>query len=193
MGAGKAIRLDDVGACSKRDECWSRHRWARVWPLTDRRLFGAWGPYRELRATELEEIIHRFDLTRQVLTVAVTPYWVESDGTLTPYAVRYPGQAAVLRWAVARGTVRLAAHGVTHCQLGRHRPRWIGGNRQWHREPTADRARARHALATYLGCPVERYVAPGEAPTTDEVVFHDRDFVLDWRGAMRRLREVLDA
>src|SRR3990170_1650748 len=50
------LRLDDLGASSKQYERWSRHRWANVWPLHDRRLFGAWGPYRELAPWQMEII-----------------------------------------------------------------------------------------------------------------------------------------
>ena len=186
------LRLDDLGASSKAYEWGSRHRWANVWPLHHRCLFGAWGPYRELAAWQLRAIFHAVERHGARLTVAITACWVERDGTLTPYSHKWPDQAAVIiEWA-GKGVITVAAHGRTHCVPGKHRPRWLGGNRRWHREPGADSDIARHQLAKDLRLPVTRYVAPGErAGTTDEVVFHDRDFVLDWDGTMRRFTKAL--
>ena len=187
----RAVRLDDLGASSKAYEWWSRHRWANVWPLHHRKLFGAWGPYRELRAWELEDIFQMINRAGAQLTVAITAYWVERDGTLTPYSVKFPHQAALIRWWALHGRLEVAAHGLTHCVPGQHRPRWIGGNRPWHRE--YNRVAMRH-LAADLGVPVTRYIRPGMlAGTTPEYVFHDREFVLDYRGSLRRLEAVMRA
>ena len=139
-----------------------------------------------MTAQELEEIFHTVERSpsRQI-TVAITACWVERDGTLTPYSHKWPNQAAVVvEWA-KKGVVKVAAHGETHCVPGKHRPRWIGGNRPWHRERRANPDVAMRWLTQDLGLPVTRYVAPGEpAGTTDERVFHDREFVLDWERTM---------
>src|SRR3990167_7069432 len=71
------LRLDDLGASSKQYERWSRHRWANVWPLHDRRLFGAWGPYRELAPWQMEIIFSACARARRVLIVAITANWVQ--------------------------------------------------------------------------------------------------------------------
>ena len=180
----RPVRLDDLGASSKAFEWWSRHRWANIYPLHHRRLFGAWGPYRELHAEELEEIFRMVYTAGAALTVAITAYWVERDGSCTPYSVKFPRQAGVIQWWAWLGRLQVAAHGLTHCVPGQHRPRWIGGNRPWHRE--YNRVAMRH-LAADLGVPVTRYVRPGCVKPTSECIFHDREFVLDWDGAMRAL------
>ena len=185
------VRLDDIGASSKQFEWWSRHRWANVWPLHHRRLFGAWGPYRELREDELRRIFQAVEDQGKHLTVAITANWVEWDGTLVPYGQKFPYQAEVIvRW-VHRGVIDVAAHGLTHCVPGQHLPRWIGGNRPWHREYNRT---AMQRLEADLGVPVTRYVRPGlPTGTTPEYVFHDREFVLDYWGSLRRLEAVLRA
>ena len=178
------LRLDDLGASSKQYERWSRHRWANVWPLHHRKLFGAWGPYRELHAEELEAIFEMIRDAGAVLTVAITAYWVERDGACTPYTVKFPQQAALIQWWAMQGCLQVAAHGLTHCVPGQHLPRWIGGNRTWHRE--YNRVAMRH-LAADLGVPVTRYIRPGCVRPTPEHVFHDREFVLNWERAMGAL------
>ena len=186
----RPLRLDDLGASSKQFEWWSRRRWANVWPLHSRYLFGAWGPYRELTEWELQDIFGIVDAAAYQLTVAITPYWVERDGRLVFYPEKFPAQARIVKWWADRGTVRVAMHGLTHCIPGRHCPRWIGGNRRWHREITfgnGDYAPAHARFMAWLGHPIPRIILPG-APPGDEVVFHDRDFVLDWDRAMSDLK-----
>lgn len=173
----RSLRLDDLGASSKQFEWWSRRRWANVWPLHSRALFGAWGPYRELAPHALDRICIAVDTVGRTLTLAITPNWVERDGTLIPYETKYPQHAAVVRrWARA-GVVTVVQHGWTHCLPGQHHPRWIGGNRPAHREDYADRVRE------IAGVPVTGYVAPGAATPAGWRVWHDRDFVLDWPRA----------
>ena len=187
------LRLDDVGASSKAFEWWSRHRWANIWPLHSRYFFGAWGPYPELAAWQLRAIFQAVERHGARMTVAITANWVERDGTLTPYSEKWPAQAAVvIEWA-RKGVIQVAAHGLTHCRAGKHLPRWIGGNRLQHREQWYQTpGPAMKQLAGDLNLPVTRYVAPGEpAGTTNERVFHDRDFALNWDGAMQRLRGAL--
>jgi len=187
------LRLDDLGASSKAYEWWSRHRWANVWPLHHRKLFGAWGPYRELTAWQLRAIFHAVERHGAQMTVAITACWVERDGTLTPYSQKWPDQADVVREFVRRDVIAVAAHGLTHCVPGKHLPRWIRGNRPSHREPPTRRpSQAIGQLSDDLGIYITRYVAPGEpAGTTEERVFHDREFVLDWDNSMRTLTGVL--
>ena len=88
------------------------------------------------------------------MTVAITANWVERDGTLTPYSKKFPDQAEVVLNAERRGIIKVAAHGLTHCVPGKHLPRWIGGNRRWHREHGALPGPARHQLQKDLAIPV---------------------------------------
>lgn len=177
------LRLDDLGASSKQYEWWSRHRWANVWPLHHRKLFGAWGPYRELTAAELDALCGMAVHYEAPLMLAITAQWVEADGTQIPYSIKFPQHAGVVRRWVDRGRVTVAAHGLTHCQPGQHRPRWIGGNRRWHREHN-DPPQAMRQLEADLRVRVRRYVAPGEIGVPKQMeVWHDRDLVVDQQWA----------
>ena len=177
-----ALRMDDVGAASKRHE---------VHGLTRLRLAGlsvpfpgnflflkylppikCWGPYRELVAGELEAALERLARAGARMTVAVTAGWVEDDGSITPYPSKYADASRVLRQGVERGLVEVANHGYTHCVLrdGRFRPRLFSGNRAEHREfydwlPEAVHrehlSRAQGILQDFLGRPVETLVPPG--------------------------------
>jgi len=190
------LRLDDLGASSKQYERWSRHRWANVWPLHDRRLFGAWGPYRELAPWQMEIIFSACARARRVLIVAITANWVEADGTLLPYAEKFPDQARVVVAHATRGSIEVALHGWTHCipDRGRHLPRWIGSNRAWHREPEAIEPSVGCKWFGYaLGVPVTQYVAPGSPVPEGWRVWHDRDFVLHWEDSMDELEAALCA
>ena len=194
------LRLDDLGASSKQYEWWSRRRWANVYPLHHRKLFGAWGPYPELSPPQLEAIFTALDAHGASMTVAITAYWVERDGTLVPYPEKFPDQAAVVRRWAHRGTVEVALHGRTHCLVGWHRPRWIGGNRRWHREidpfqygAPADEwpiVEARRALEAWLALPITTVIPPGLPADGITRVWHDREFVLD-RTALARFRQEL--
>ena len=76
--------------------------------------------------------------------------------------------------------------------VGLHRPHWIGSNRYFHRERGPWREEAKRAIELWLDLPVTRFVEPGEiARDSREVIFHDREFVLDWPGAMKRLMGIL--
>lgn len=189
------LRLDDLGASTKRYEWWSRHRWANVWPLHSRYLFGAWGPYRELTAAELDAICGMAAHYEAPLILAITPLWVERNNQCVPYHVKFPRQAAVVKRWVQRGTVTVAQHGVTHCYVGRHRPRWIGGNRPWHREERGANPRSLDAWLElsqrWLQRSVDTYIEPGAAPDGTAEVWHDRDFVVgnkwaEWNQACQR-------
>lgn len=186
------IRIDDLGASSKRYERWSHHTWANVWPLYNRQFFGAWGPYRELTADELDQIFKVVAHASKTITVAITAYWVKRNGSLMAYHRRFPAQAAMVAYWARRGVVEVAAHGMTHCVPGFHRHRWIGNNRYWHRDRHPWRAEAKRSIESWLDLPVTRFVEPGQiSRDPGEVIFHDRDFVLDWPGAMRRLVSAL--
>lgn len=188
----RSIRLDDVGASSKRFEYHAPKPWQNIYPLNHRRLFGLMAPYRELHAHELETIFHTVALAQRVLCVGVTAYWVSRRGSLMAFNRKYPGQAAVIAMYARRGVVEVAAHGATHCVVGQHRPRWIGSNRYWHRERTPWRDEAKRSIESWLELPILRFIEPGEiARDAREVVFHDREFVCDWPAAMHRLQKAL--
>jgi Polysaccharide deacetylase len=180
--AGPALRMDDVGAASKRHE---------VHGLTRLRLAGfslpfpgnflflkylppikRWGPYRELTAADWEAVLESLDRARSRMTVAVTAGWVESDGSVVPYPRKFPEASRALLRGVERGLLEVANHGYTHCVLqdGRFRPRLFSGNRMEHREfydwlPEAVHREhlriSQEILQDFLGRAVDTLVPPG--------------------------------
>ena len=93
-GDGVALRLDDVGAASKRYEVYGLTRiplgpWAIPFPgnflfLKYLPPIKRWGPYRELTAAEWEAILAVLEAERSRMTVGVTAGWVEADGRVVP-------------------------------------------------------------------------------------------------------------
>lgn len=177
-----ALRLDDVGAASKRHEVYgvTRVRLGRLaLPFPGNFLFlkylppvKRWGPYRELTAGEWERIAEVLESRGARMTVGVTAGWVEGDGRVVPFPRKYPDAAAAVRRGVDRGLLEVANHGYTHCVLGRgaFRPRLFSGNRTAHREfhdwLPADVhrehvTRAQEILQQFLGAPVLTFVPPG--------------------------------
>lgn len=175
-----ALRLDDVGASSKRYEVYSNHVW-RWGPL---RVSGNWlflkylpgwksaGPYRELYPTEWSELFVILRQNDARLTVAVTAAWADRSDRITPFPVRFPDQASVLREGVQEGLIEIANHGLTHCVLEHDlfRPRWFSSNRRYHREfwdwipaPVQDWhiGTAQDILQRWFRVPVVTFVPPG--------------------------------
>jgi Polysaccharide deacetylase len=180
--AARALRLDDVGAASKRHEVYGVTR-VRLGPLAlpfpGNFLFlkylppvKRWGPYRELTAAEWESVLTGLEASGARMTVGVTAGWVESDGRIVPFPRKFSDAAAVIRRGADRGLLEVANHGYTHCVLenGRFRPRLFSGNRTEHREfhdwLPADVHRehvnrAQGILQDFLGSPVLTFVPPG--------------------------------
>ncbi len=179
-GDGVALRLDDVGAASKQHEVYGRislGRW--IIPGLGNFLFlkylppiKRWGPYRELTAAEWETILALLEGARSRMTVGVTAGWVEADGRVVPFPLKFPHAAAVIREGARRGLLEVANHGYTHCLLQDRlfRPRLFSGNRQYHREfydwlpEEAHREhlhRSQEILQSYFGTPIETFVPPG--------------------------------
>jgi peptidoglycan/xylan/chitin deacetylase (PgdA/CDA1 family) len=178
----QALRLDDVGAASKRHEVYgvTRVKLGRLaLPFPGNFLFlkylppmKRWGPYRELTAPEWERVLIELEAHGARMTVGVTAGWVETDGRIVPFPRKFPDAAATVRGGVERGLLEVANHGYTHCVLerGRYRPRLFSGNRREHREfhdwlPAEIHrehvTRAQGILQDFLGAPVLTFVPPG--------------------------------
>lgn len=178
----RALRLDDVGAASKRHEVYgvTRVRLGRLaLPFPGNFLFlkylppvKRWGPYRELTAGEWERVLTELEGGGARMTVGVTAGWVEADGRIVPFPRKFPDAAAAVRSGAERGLLEVANHGYTHCVLegGRYRPRLFSGNRREHREfhdwlPAEVHrehvTRAQGILQDFLGAPVLTFVPPG--------------------------------
>jgi len=179
-----ALRLDDVGASTKRYEVYSERSW-RVGPwrvqgnwlfLKYVPAFRGWGPYREMRAEEWKAVLDLLEQHDARLTVAVTATWVDSEDSLIPFPERFPDQAAVLKEGVERGLVEVANHGLTHCVVEKNafRPKLFTSNRRFHREfwewvPTPVHeehiCRSQDILQSWLDRAIVTFVPPGNVFT----------------------------
>jgi len=186
------IRMDDVGAASKRHEVYGLTRltvgpmrlpfpgnwlWLKYIPPIKR-----WGPYRELSSTEWYAILEMLAEVGARMTIAVTAAWVEDDGTLTPFPRKFPEATRAIRKGVDAGLIEVANHGLTHCLLadGAFRPRLFAGNRASHREfydfvpsdtQEANIAGAQAILSEAFVGPIVTFVPPGNLlqPVTAEI------------------------
>lgn len=167
-----ALRIDDIGASSKRYNYHARNRFLNVGILRHRRLFGAWAPYRETTPQEWQEVFSILRRNRAKLTVGVTATWVEEDGSLTPFPEKFPEEAEVLREGASEGLLEIANHGYTHCVLQdqAYKPGYWAGNRSMHREfwdwlPAETHARhlteSQRILGAYFQTPPTTLVPPG--------------------------------
>ncbi len=192
-GARVALRMDDVGASTKRYEVYSNRSWgwgpARV---SGNWLFlkylpsvKAWGPYRELTAPEWSAILELLNETSASMTVAVTAAWAERSDRVTPFPEQFPAAAAVLKEGVRRGLIEIANHGLTHCVLDRNvfRPHWFSSNRMYHREfwswvpPAVQEShirRSQEILQQYFEVPVVTFVPPGNVFTEKTLEIAER-------------------
>ena len=181
-GGTVALRLDDVGAASKRHEVYGLTRvplggWQMPFPgnflfLKYLPPIKRWGPYRELGAAEWDRLLALLESAGCRMTVGITAGWVERNGRVVPFPLKFPEAAAVIRDGARRGLLEVANHGYTHCVLAGHRfrPRAFSGNRTWHREfhdwLPADvhrdhLARAQEILGGYFGTPPVTFIPPG--------------------------------
>ena len=182
MGDLIALRLDDVGAASKQHEVYGITRIPLgpvALPFPGNLLFlkylppiKRWAPYPELTGAQWTDVLGALSAARAKLTVAVTAGWVERDGRILPFPVKFPEAARVLREGVEAGLLEIANHGYTHCVMedGLFRPRLFSGNRPWHREfydwlpEEVHRAHLRAAqdiLGSWFRVPIETLVPPG--------------------------------
>jgi peptidoglycan/xylan/chitin deacetylase (PgdA/CDA1 family) len=129
-----ALRIDDIGASTKKFEIYSKKRFGNILFFKYLKYFRAWAPYSELTAKNWESIFEILKTNNANLTVGVTATWVESDGTLVPFPEKYPDQANLLKFASESGLIEIANHGLTHCVVGQHLPRMFTSNRKYHRE-----------------------------------------------------------
>jgi hypothetical protein len=189
----RALRLDDVGASSKRYEVYSNRSW-RWGPL---RVSGNWlflkylpgwksgGPYREMHASEWRDVFEILRAASARMTVAITAAWADRADRLTPFPIRFPEEAEALKDGVRQGLIEIANHGLTHCVLegNAFRPRWMTSNRTFHREfwdwvplsvQEAHIGRAQDILQGYFGVPVVTFVPPGNVFTDGTLAIAER-------------------
>ena len=129
-----ALRMDDVGASTKKYEVYSKIRGGNILFLKYLTGFKAWGPYPELTAHDWEEVCDLLDRYSGKLTVGITAGWVEASGVITPFPKKFPRQADVIKRGMSSNLLEIANHGLTHCVVGKHLPRLLSSNRKYHRE-----------------------------------------------------------
>lgn len=136
----------------------------RIWP------FREWAKYEELSASELLSFIQIFQKAKIVPIFSVTATWVDWSGNLIPYDKKFPLSAEVLKKFYQSGDIQIANHGLTHCVVGQHRPKFFSSNRRFYREfwPYLSTKlheehifRSQDILETFLERPVTIFVPPG--------------------------------
>lgn len=169
-----ALRIDDIGASSKFFEVYSKKGKGLGNFLFLKFLPGlrAWGPYREMKAVEWQEITALLQRKNAKLTVGITASWVEFSGKLTPFPLKFQSEAKAIKEGVEKGLLEIAIHGLTHCQTHNQlfRPKLFKGNRQYHREFLPELPyewhfnnlkQAKNILEEYFEKKIELFIPPG--------------------------------
>jgi peptidoglycan/xylan/chitin deacetylase (PgdA/CDA1 family) len=139
-------------------------------------------PYRELNASEWEDIFKILERNRAKLTVGITATWVEEDGSLVPFFEKFPKESEILKRGLESGIIEVANHGLTHCVIGKQRPRFFSSNRKFHREfwswipvelHREHLKRSQQLLSQYFGCQIVTFVPPGNVwrEDTEKIAF----------------------
>ncbi len=141
-----ALRIDDIGASSKKFEVYGQESiklFGKSIPISfiSNFLFikkipgiSKWGIYEEMTPFQIEGMIELIRKFNAKLTIAITAAWVEADGSLIPYHEKFPVQAKILKKALKSEIIQIVNHGYTHCVIGQHKPRLFSSNRTYHRE-----------------------------------------------------------
>ena len=129
-----ALRIDDIGASSKRFEIYSKIRGCNILFLKYLPGLRSAGPYREMTADEWMRVFELLNQFNAKLTVGITATWVEKDNTLVPFHEKFLSEAEALKKGHEAGLLEIANHGLTHCVVGKHRTRLFSSNRTFHRE-----------------------------------------------------------
>lgn len=175
----KALRIDDIGASSKKYEIYSKFHGGNILFLKYMQCFRAWGSYREMTVNEWNSVFNILEKFNAKLTVGVTATWVEADGTLVPFPEKFQEEAAKLKEGVKAGLLEIANHGLTHCVVGKHLPRLFFSNRKYHREfwgwldtkvHFEHIKRSQQILQNYFGMCIETLVPPGNVFTESTII-----------------------
>jgi hypothetical protein len=176
------FRIDDIGASTKHfNQHGKKHvklfgkipfyfPFANVGFFKRVEPFRGWAVYDELTVNEWKDILMVFKEHSIVPIIAVTATWVERDGMLTPFPQKFPGEALLLKEALHRGEIMIANHGLTHCVVGKHLPRFWSSNRKYQREFLPELPKETHRehivhsqdiLESYFERPIDILVPPG--------------------------------
>jgi len=128
------LRIDDIGASTKKFEVYSKIRLCNILFLKYLKQCRAWGPYEEISKEVWEDIFELLSDYNAKLTVGVTATWVKENGMMLPFPEAFPKQAELLKQAKDKRLIEIANHGLTHCVVGKHLPKMFSSNRKYHRE-----------------------------------------------------------
>jgi peptidoglycan/xylan/chitin deacetylase (PgdA/CDA1 family) len=128
------LRMDDVGASSKKYEVYSKIFFGNFLFLKYFKPFKAMGPYNELSDKHWDEILNILKNFNAKLTIGLTAGWVDKKNDIIPFNEKFPKQAKKILEGVKNNLLEVANHGLTHCIVGKHLPRLFSSNRRYHRE-----------------------------------------------------------
>lgn len=140
------FRMDDVGASTKQFNQHGKTHWkiaqrhvpftpfAHIGAFKRMKPFKKWGPYDELSPSQIVAIGDILRSYQANMTVAVTATWVDEQGRLNPFPKKFPAEFKEWKKLSDEGLIEIANHGLTHCIVGDHLPKFWDSNRSAHRE-----------------------------------------------------------
>ncbi len=128
------LRMDDVGASSKKFEIYSKYRLGNFLFFKYYYPFKAMGPYDELSANQWDTIFEILDNHNAKLTVGLTAGWVDKNNNIIPFDEKFPKQTEKIKEGIKKNLIEISNHGLTHCVVGKHKPKLFSSNRRFHRE-----------------------------------------------------------
>ena len=173
-----SLRIDDIGASTKYFEVYSKTIFGNFLFLKYIKKFRAWGPYREMTVDEWHKVFEILSDFGARLTVGITAAWVERSGKLIPFHEKFIDEAKVLKNGVEEGLLEIANHGLTHCVVGKHLPRFFSSNRKYHREfwhwiprevHFEHMERSQAILQYYFETEITTLIPPGNVFTQDTI------------------------
>ena len=173
-----ALRIDDIGASTKRYEVYSNIPFCNFLFIKYLKPFRAWGPYREMGQNDWDSVFRILQDHNAKLTVAVTAAWVDKNGTCIPFPEIYPDESKCLKNGFEEGYLEIANHGLTHCVVGKHLPRLFSSNRKYHREfwdwipcdvHIEHIINSQKILQEWIGARVTTLVPPGNVYSVDTI------------------------
>jgi len=129
-----ALRIDDIGASTKKFEVCSKLPFGNFLFLKYLYPFKAWGPYDEINYRKWSQILEILYKYNSKLTVGVTATWVDEKNNLIPFYEKFPKESEILLNGQKNNLIKIANHGLTHCIVGNHLPKLFKSNRNFHRE-----------------------------------------------------------
>ena len=166
------LRMDDVGASTKKYEQYSKYPFCNLLFLKRLKKFKAWGIYEEMDINQWEKVFNLLIKYNAILNLAITATWVEYSGKLIPFHKKFPKQAEFLKKKINSGHINILCHGLTHCITKNNlfRPRLFRSNRKYHREfhdwvpydkQLHNLKESKFILENYFETTIETLVPPG--------------------------------